>query len=186
MSERMQTTAGQVLAAIERERAAWDDLLGRVGEGRMLEPGPMGEWTFKDLVAHLNGWSDRRLDKLEAVAHGQPEPAPGWPAEFGDGDEDEQVEQINAWIYERNKDRLLTEVLEESREGYARLAAIVGMVPEEGLNDPARFPAEEGSTLGLDLVSGAFWGHLHQEHEPAIRAWLAKPPAPKGEPSVEL
>jgi len=185
MTERI--TTGEALAAIERERAAWETLLGEVGESRMLEPGPMGEWTFKDLVAHLNGWRDQTLAQIEAVVHGQPEPASPWPAELGTGDDDEQVERINAWIYEQNKDRLLTEVLEESREGYARLAAIVGMMSEEELNDPARFPALGGAALGPALGSGDFFGHLHEEHEPAIRTWLAKPVEPTQDaPAVEL
>ena len=27
----------------------------------MTEPGPMGEWTFKDLAAHLLGWRERTI-----------------------------------------------------------------------------------------------------------------------------
>ena len=167
-----------LLAHIEAEHASWRALIAEVGEERMEQPGPMGDWTFKDLVAHLTGWRERTIRRLEAGPGREPPTA--WPDHLTEDDE------INAWIYEQNKDRLLTEILEESREGYARLAAVVSMVPEEDLNDSARFPAEEGSTLGLDLVSGAFFGHLHEEHEPAIRAWMAKPPEPKGEPSVEL
>ncbi len=182
-----QTTKGEALAAIERERAAWDTLLGEIGEDRMLEPGPMGEWTFKDLVAHLNGWRNHSLAKIEAVAHGQEAPDPAWPAELGAGDDDdERIDRINDWIHEQNADRLLTEVLQESREGYARIAAIVEMLPEADLDDPARFPALDGTALGPELVSGDFFGHLHEEHEPAIRAWLAKPVEPRGESSVEL
>lgn len=181
-----QVTAGEALAAIERERAGWETLLGEVGEDRMLEPGPMGEWTFKDLVAHLNGWRSRSLARVEAAAHGQETPPPPWPADLGGGDDEDEVEPINDWIYEQNKDRLLTEVLEESREGYARLAAIVEMVPEEDLNDPAKWPSLDGRALGPALVSGEMFGHLHDEHEASIREWLARPQPPKPEPSVEL
>jgi len=182
-----QTTKGEALAAIERERADWETLLGEIGEDRMLEPGPMGEWTFKDLVAHLNGWRTHSLAKIEAVTHGQAAPEPAWPAELGPGDDDdERIERINDWMHEQNADRLLTEVLQESREGYARIAAVVEMLPEGDLDDPARFPALDGAALGPALVSGAFFSHLHEEHEPAIRAWLAKPEPPRAEPSVEL
>ena len=59
MSATTTTTKGDLLEAIEREREAWEALLAEVGEDRMLEAGPMGEWTFKDLVAHLNGWRAR-------------------------------------------------------------------------------------------------------------------------------
>src|SRR3712207_9051846 len=86
---------GQVLQAIERERDAWETLLVEVGESRMLEPGAMGEWTFKDLVAHITGWRARSLRRLEAAANGQPEPDPVWPANRVSDDE------INDWIQDR-------------------------------------------------------------------------------------
>lgn len=174
-------TKGEVLAAIERERAAWEELLGEVGENRMLEPGPMGEWTFKDLVAHLNGWRTRGLGRLEAALQGQPDPPPPWPAELQTDDE------INDWIQAQNADRLLGEILDDSRLMFARMAAIVEMMPEEDLNDPARFPSLEGQSLAEAILTGAYFSHLHEEHEPAIRAWLDRrgEPRPQGT-GVEL
>ena len=166
MTESTMPTKGEMIAAINREREAWETLLVEVGEARMLEPGAMGEWTFKDLVAHITGWRARSLRRLEAVANGQPEPDPVWPANRVTDDE------INDWIHEVNKDRLLGEVIGESRESYARLTEIVQMLPEDALTDPDRFPWLEGTPLGLVLVSGEFFSHLHQEHEPEIRRWL--------------
>jgi hypothetical protein len=166
MTESTMPTKGEVIAAINREREAWETLLVEVGEARRLEPGAMGEWTFKDLVAHITGWRARSLRRLEAVANGQPEPDPVWPANRVTDDE------INDWIHEVNKDRLLGEVIGESRESYARLTEIVQMLPDDALTDPDRFPWLEGTPLGLVLVSGEFFSHLHQEHEPEIRRWL--------------
>ncbi|MCC2629586.1 MAG: ClbS/DfsB family four-helix bundle protein, partial [Thermomicrobiales bacterium] len=59
-----------------------------------------------------------------------------------------------------------------SRESYARLAEIVQMLPDDALSDPNRFPWLEGNVLGEEIVSGAFFSHLHEEHEPEIRRWL--------------
>jgi hypothetical protein len=173
VTERNELTKGDVLAAIERERQAWEALLAEVGEARMLEPGPMGDWTFKDLVAHLTGWRARSLRRLEAAANGQPEPAPAWPAHLTTDDEDDAwVDDVNAWIHDVNDDRLLGEVIGESRESYARLAEIVQMLPDDALNDSDRFPWLEGQALGPAIVTGDFFGHLHEEHEPEIRRWL--------------
>jgi hypothetical protein len=161
------TTRGEALAAIEREREAWEALLAEVGEDRMLEPGPMGEWSFKDLIAHLNGWRSRTLQRLEAAAHGQPEPAPPWPAQLQTDDE------INDWINETNREKLLGEVIEESRESFARLAEVMQRLPDDALSDPHRFPWLEGEALGPVIARGEFAAHLHEEHEPDIRRWLA-------------
>ena len=160
-------TKGQVLAAIERERNDWETLLVEVGEARMLEPGAMGGWTFKDLAAHITGWRARSLQRLEAAANGQPEPSPVWPADRQTDDE------INDWLHERNQDRLLGEVIGESRESYARLAEIIQMLPGDALNDPHRFPWLEGNALGPAIISGVLFSHFHEEHEPQIRRWLA-------------
>src|SRR5215211_5058011 len=151
MSEETVPTIGEVLAAIDRERDEWETLLVEVGEARMLEPGAMGDWTFKDLTAHITGWRARSLQRLEAAANERPEPDPVWPADRVSDDE--------------NKDRLLGEVIGESRESYARLAEIVQMLPDDALNDPDRFPWLEGNSLAEEIVSGEFFSHLHEEHE---------------------
>lgn len=163
-------TTGEVLAAIERERAAWETLLAEVGEAHMLTPGPMGNWTFKDLVAHLTGWRARTLQRLEAAANGKPEPPPPWPAAL---QEDDEVDAINAWIQETNADLLLGEVIHDSRESYARLAEIVQMLPHDALRDPDAFPWLEGHSLGEAIVRGELFSHYYDEHEPQVRAWLA-------------
>ena len=166
MTDQNAPSKGEALAAIERERAAWEALLAEVGEARMLEPGAMGDWTFKDLVAHITGWRARSLRRLEAAANGQPEPKPVWPATLATDDE------INGWIYEQNRERLLGEVVSESRESFARLAEIVQMLPDEALSDPDYFPWLEGQALGSAIVNGAFFGHWYEEHEADVRRWL--------------
>lgn len=163
---------GEILSAVERERAGWETLLADVGERRMTEPGAVGDWTFKDLVAHLNGWRSRKLARLEAAAWDRPEPAAPWSADLNE-DADEDTDAINVWIYEQNRDRLLGDVIQESREQYARLAEIVQMLPDAALTDPNRFAWAEGQAIGPAIIDGSFFGHWHDEHEPDVRAWLA-------------
>jgi hypothetical protein len=178
-------TKGEAVAAINREREAWEDLLAEVGEDRMLEPGPMGEWTFKDLAAHLTAWRERTLQRLEAAAHGQPEPPPPWPAEFNDDDDD--VDKINAWFQRQSEEKLLGEVLDESRESYARLAEAVQQLPDEALSDGSYFAWTEGEPLGDVIVSGGIFGHLYDEHDADLRQWLAtRPSIPPSGTQVEL
>lgn len=170
MSASTAPTKGEILEVIDQERQAWEALLAEVGESRMLEPGPMGEWSFKDLIAHLNGWKVRTLQRLEAVANGQPEPEPDWPANL---DVDDDVDQINDWIQEQNTEKLLGEVIDESRESFARLAEVVQRLPDEDLSDPGRFPWLEGNALGPSIVGReVFFGHYHDEHAADVQRWL--------------
>lgn len=164
-----------VLAEIDRQRAWWEGLLAEVGEERMEQPGATGNWTFKDVVAHLSGWQRRTLDRLQAVRHGQPTPPLPWQAALGpigDEDGDDQVQRINDWLYERNRNRPLTDVLAESRRQWDELREGIAAFPEAVLNDPARFPWLGGESLAQSVLSGSLFEHFHVEHEPPIRAWL--------------
>ena len=155
-------TKDDLLAHIQAEHANWRALVAEVGEERMEQPGPMGDWTFKDLVAHLTGWRERTIRRLEA-GPGR-EPTTAWPGHLTEDDE------INDWIYEQNRDRPLRDVLAEADTSYQRLAAAVAALPEEDLTTPGRFAWMEGKPL----ADGDFFGHLREEHEPDIRAWLAR------------
>jgi hypothetical protein len=157
----------QVLAAIDAEHAAWEALVQEVGAARMEEPGPMGAWTFKDLAAHITGWRIRTLERLEADVRGESEPPTPWPAELEEDDE------INTWIHEQNRDRSAVDVLRDASDSFTRLRAVVAALPDEVLNSAERFSGLGGQALGPSLVDRSIFGHLHEEHEPAVRAWLA-------------
>jgi hypothetical protein len=184
MATNKRTSKGEVLAAIEQERAAWADLLAVVGEDRMLEPGPVEGWTFKDFVAHLATWDSHALGQLEAAARGAEEPAPPWPAEL---DEDRHTDAINAWIFEHSSDRLLGDVLQDSRETYARLSAIVDLLPEDALDEVGCFPRAETTSLGTAITDGSFFDHWREEHEPLVRRWLEqRGPRPSAGPEARV
>jgi hypothetical protein len=153
----------RVLGRIEEERALWRDLVEKVGEDRMEEPGPMGDWSFKDLASHLLGWRNRSIARYEAAAADRPEPSPPWPADL-DGDE-----EINPWIREQYADRSVRDVLDDVDVSYVRLARAIDSLPIEMVVEPNVFAWLEGDSIAQTEL----FGHLHDEHEPSIREWLA-------------
>lgn len=167
MSAAEHTTA-EVLDAIAAERVAWNDLVAAVGPERMAEPGPMGEWTFKDLAAHLTGWRLRTIERLEAAGRGEPEPPPPWPAALREDDE------INDWIQAQADGRSADEVLAEADRSFLRLSAAVEALPAAALWDASYFPWTEGTAIGQAIIDRSLFGHLHDEHEPDVRTWLAR------------
>ena len=162
-------TKSEMLNSIRAYRARWEALLAEVGEERMLEPGVMGSWTFKDVAAHMTGWRDRAtIARLEAGLRDEPLAPPPWPSEL-DEDDDADVQVINQWIYQHNRDRSLSEVLDDARESWRRMEVAVEGLSEEALLDPNRFSWMNGYALG-EVVPGSP-GHF-AEHEEMIRAWL--------------
>ena len=123
----------------------------------------MGKWTFKDLAAHLLGWRELTIARIAAGPAGDP-PTP-WPPALQSDDE------VNAWIHEQHRERPLPDVLADVDRSYERLASLVETMPDEDLLTPGRWSA---AFEGMDaaLVDLDFFGHLHEEHEPSIRAWL--------------
>lgn len=158
------TTREDAISRIHDERADWQALLNEVGEDHMEQPGPMGNWTFKDLAGHLLGWRNRTLDLIEAGLDGSPPPP--WPSNLTTDDE------INQWIYDQHRDRPIADILADLDRSYDRLVRAIEAMPEDDLVTPGRFQWMEGAAL-IDLD---YDGHLRSEHEPAIRAWLASMP----------
>lgn len=157
----------ELVQQLNSENEEWKTLLAEIGEDRMEEPGVAGAWSIKDIVAHLTAWRRRTVGRLEAVAHGQPEPKPEWPAELTEDDE------INAWFHSRDRDRTVREVVSQSGRVFQQLVSAVEKLPEEKLDDPKNFP-----WMGATPLSGAaFFSHFHNEHEADIRAWLSRQPA---------
>jgi hypothetical protein len=57
----------------------------------------------------------------------------------------------------------------DADRSFDRLAAALDSLSDEDLLTPGRFAWAGGGAL----VDGDFFGHLREEHEPAVRAWLA-------------
>jgi hypothetical protein len=148
---------------IRADQRFWRDLVTEIGRARMDEPGPMGDWTFRDLTAHLAAWRNVRIAQVEAVASGQPMSTPPWPPNLDDDD------SINDWFQDRDRGRSLDDVLDDYDRSFERLAAAIEALPDAVAHDPGAFPF----TGGVPIVDGDFTDHLHEEHLPAIRAWLA-------------
>jgi hypothetical protein len=116
----------QLLAEMHSEQAAWLALLDEIGEENMTQPEAASGWSIKDIGAHLTGWRRRTVLRLRAALDPSVDMTADYPAEL---DEDDEVDQINAWMYKANRDRPLTDVLNDSREVFQQLVAEVCALP---------------------------------------------------------
>ena len=119
----MRTRAEQV-AALRVDQRLWRDLVAEVGPRRYTEPGPMGEWSFADMAGHLAGWRRRTIERLDAGARGEPEPAPPWPPELDD-DGGAGTDGVNDWIREHHAAKTPEELVAEYDASYDRLVAAI-------------------------------------------------------------
>lgn len=156
---------------LQEENRQWEALLAQIGPERMEQGGVAGHWSIKDIVAHLTPDHYRRTAQLQAALRGEPEPLPPWPAHLRADDD------INAWIYENNHGRLANDVVHETQEAFQQLLAVI-----EGLPDDVRIETAQQRQREYYFVCladqrvrvGEFFDHFHEDHEPDIRAWLAR------------
>ena len=154
----------QLLTELHQEQAAWEALLDEIGEAHMTQPEVAGGWSIKDIVAHLTGWRRRSVLRFQALLNHDPDFSPPWPPELQEDDE------INAWMYEANRDRPLADILSDSRDVFQQLVETLDAFSEEELQALRR-----RLNLEEEQVSGSmFFAHFHQEHEPDMRTWLEK------------
>jgi len=157
-------TIAELVDVMKTERTNWEALLAEVGAARLAEPGVEGDWSIKDIVAHLAHYEHAVVNWLTALLNGEPKP----PSEFAGLSLDER----NALIYERNRARSLADVLADSERAFKRSIDVVQRLRDEQLHDltfTRRFGADYSAH---DLIEGDTYGH-YREHIAAVRAWLA-------------
>ncbi len=155
----------ELIETLGTQRGIWEALLRQVGPNRMELRGVTGEWSVKDIVAHVTAWERRPVASLKAVqTRTWPQP-PEWPINL---DED----AINAWIFAANRGRQVQDVLNESRQVFDQLVQAVELVTEQDLTAMGRFEWLQGNSL-IASIGGNSFEH-YQVHGEAIRAWLAQ------------
>jgi len=141
-------------------RAEWEALLAEVGEARMLQPGAAGEWSVKDVIAHVT-WGEREMVGVMR-AHALV------GSDLWNLPEDER----NAIMVAEQRDRRLHDVLTEERQVYAQFVEQVQALPDEDFTDSRRFREMPEQWLPWRVLAGCSFAHYRQ-HMPLIRAWLS-------------
>jgi hypothetical protein len=158
----------ELLNWLQEKYQKWEAFLDQIGSTRMDQPGVNGDWSMKDVVAHLTGWNRWLVARFQATSRGEPEPPPPWPAHLQTEDE------INAWIYESNRERSVREILDETHQVFQELFAVMESLPDDvriEFIEPKFYIVWVGDEY---FPAGEFFDHFHDDHEPDVRAWLVE------------
>ena len=171
-------TRQTIHARIAAERAEWDALVAEVDPAAAIEPSTIGDWTFKDVVAHLAGWRQRFVDEIVAALQGTTVPNRGWPHTYEESadespDGEAKTQAINDWMYEQSRHRTYNQVLAEYALQWTTIQAALDLMPDDLLTDPTALATLGGQSLADTLTGPDAFSHFHDEHEAEIRAWLA-------------
>jgi hypothetical protein len=156
---------------LQEQNRQWGALLDQFGPVRLDQPDVNGPWSMKDVVAHLTGWQRGVVARLQAAQRGEPEPPSPWPAHVQSEDD------INAWIYETNHGRSVQEVLDDAHQVFQQIVAVVESLPDDVRVETVRDSGRDYYLVWLNdkrYQPGEFFDHFRDDHEPNIRAWLAR------------
>ena len=134
-------TKVQLLEDARRERAALEKLLEKLTPAEMVHSAGPGEWSAKDVLAHLIEWEQMVLGWIETGLSGK---TPAMPAE---GYKWNQLPALNQQIYEKHRDRPLAEILEQFQRSFQQSMTAIEGFSEEILFTRGYYPWSGNNAL---------------------------------------
>ena len=153
----------KVIKRLHTERRRLEANLARLSREDIVRPETMGEWSFKDVLAHLAHWEAFWPDWIAASRRGEEveTPAPGltW----------KDLHILNQRIYEEHCDQPLDDVLEYFRSTHTQFMALTESLTDEEVLTPGFYAFTGGGSLYDWLNAYAahdLWG------KKKIREWM--------------
>lgn len=156
-------TKEELLEALEGNRQELEELLETLPDETMLEPGVVGTWSIKDILAHLSAWEAQIVTMLFQISQGIDRPT---TAHF----RKETVDVLNQRWHESSKDRPLDMVWQDWLGVRKQTIRRVSEMSERDLTDPRRYGWLREKAL-WEWIAGDSIDH-EDEHADAIREWL--------------
>ena len=153
--------ARQLIEELTEARQALMELLDRVAPESMTTPGLIGDWSGRDLVAHLGYWAGHAVESIHDVEEGRAEEI---------GLDDPPVDEVNATVVRVARGTPAATVLK--REA----ASVDALIERLRRVDPSILSAslpDGGSLLEAVREDGA--GH-YREHADELRRVLGREP----------
>lgn len=150
-----------LIADLRRERDAFFEVLSAVEPGSMTTPGLLGEWSARELIAHLGYWTGHATEVIHLFEQGR----------IDDDDLGGQtVDEVNATVARIARDTPLATV--RKREEASMEALIERLRTLDEVLLPEILP--DGATLEQGVREDA--SDHYREHAEELRRVLAEPP----------
>ncbi len=153
-----------ILNSIKTERRRLEKNLVNLSDEDIVEPSVIGEWSVKDILAHLVDWEQRFLGWYQAGLRGEvPQtPAPGmtW----------RDLDKLNQMIFEEHKEQPLDEVKADFHNSYQQVLETVKVIPEESIFRAGYFAWTENSNLKAYILANTANHYRWAKNQ--IRSWM--------------
>ncbi len=143
----------QLLNKLGQAWAALKESYAGLADEQLVECGVTGDWSVRDILAHVSWWEEEALKHLPTILQGGRPPR--YSVLYGG------IDAFNAQMTEQKRGLVLSEVLRQLDETHHRLIEYVSCVPEDQFISETRFRRR----LRLDTYSH------YPIHARAIREW---------------
>lgn len=146
------------LETLQVERADWEALLAELDAHQMTQPVVPGEWSVKDIIAHVT-WHEREMVgvlRARALAGSDLWNLP--------------LDDRNGVIYEQNRHRSLDDVRAEAETVFQQLVAGLHDISDEELINPLCFRDMPADWQPWKIIADNSFDH-YRDHGAQIRAW---------------
>lgn len=146
-------SAQELLALMAAGRARLLAAIDGLSPEEMVQPGAAGDWSVKDVLAHIAAWQSRLVRLLFQLSRNQKPQSDG-----------RDVDTINAEIYAQQKDRALDLVLADFHGVYEQVRLRVAALDDQAL----------GRRIGpatLEEIIRSDTDEHDDEHAAQLAAW---------------
>lgn len=141
---------------LKRLSESWDEFRASyagLSEAEMVVLGVSGEWSIKDVIAHVTTWEQEALKYLPVILEGKKPPR--YSVAYGG------IDAFNALMYRRKRALSLQEILQQQERVHRQLLEYLNEVGEDQFARQTKFHRR----LRLDTYQH------YREHAEAIRKW---------------
>lgn len=152
-------TISQFLITLNQGWTDWNTLIDSIDRENMPKPGAAGEWSLKDVIAHIT-WHEREMVGL-VEAH----------ALVGSELWNLPTDERNAAIQKQVKELPLEQVLEEAEAVHQQLLELLPTFSDEDLVKAANFPNMPPDWLPGDILAQNTYEH-YEQHRADVERWV--------------
>ncbi len=147
MDEGTRRAVEETVARIDQSWTGLTEVMDGIPAERLEEPGVSGEWSVKDLIAHVAFWDAQAMEKIHRRAAGEPVRTVDWQA-------------MNDREAAASRSRSLDDLRAELHQAHRQLLDVLGTLP----------PTDPMTADVCSFVPDDTYEH-YDEHAAEIRAW---------------
>ncbi|MFX1256208.1 MAG: ClbS/DfsB family four-helix bundle protein [Promethearchaeota archaeon] len=150
---------------LQTDRSRIEDMLAEMTSEQMELPGVQGDWSVKNIIAHLTIWERRGIEWIKAAMQEKEPEVPLPRSGLFD------INQLNMRIYEESENRSVEDILSEFHQVFKLLINQVELLDDKQLDKIVQAKWTGNTPVPIRFMIA--WRFIHyQSHGRHIQAWL--------------